>query len=81
MALAQVATAITRVAEEIKESQRDARLPLNEQLGAVDILSLNFAKGNPTHVEVALRIKTRANTTVPAALLLGAQNLLEEILG
>ncbi len=81
MALAQVAVTIHKVADQIRAKQENIGLPNSEKLQSVDILRLNFAKKDRTHIEVMLRIRTMDNSSLPAALLLGAQNLLQEILG
>lgn len=82
LALAQIALILTRVAEQIAASQQNIRnLPLNERMRNVDVLRLNYTKGDPTSIEVVVAVRTADNTSTPANLLLGAQNLIQELMG
>ena len=81
MALAQVAIIMNKVGEQIISRQDSVNLPNSEKLRSVEVVRLGFAKGDPTHIEVMIKLKTMDGASLPAAILLGAQNLVQDLLG
>jgi len=80
--LAMVTMTIMGVEEQIKTRQQtDATIPPNEKLSSVNIVQMDFAKGDPTSIELRLRIVTQSGHSLPTTMTLGAQGLSEEQLG
>jgi hypothetical protein len=76
-ALALVAQAIMRVGDQIRTSQRNSRLPNNEKLQVVEILSIDFSKGDRTSIEAGIRVTTKSRESLPVSLALGVRDVLE----
>ena len=78
--LAQVIATILNVAEQIR--QRDAKLdlPPEETLQSVEIISADFAKGDPTSVSVFIRVRSQSDRSVVFNFLAGVENVLKELI-
>lgn len=73
--LAQAAMLVTRTADQIKSRQLNSSLPNDEKLKSVEILSLDFSRGDSTSIDMKIRLSTYAETGFPISLELGAQDL------
>lgn len=69
--LARVASTVLRVAEQIRSRNEGLDLPNDERLHSVNILGLDFKRGDPTSVEVRLTINTFSVLGVPVSFQMG----------
>jgi len=73
--LTKVAMVLTMVAEDIRSREFNLNIPASEKLQSVDILHIDFARGDPTSLDVKIKINTLGAANVPVALVLGVQGL------
>jgi hypothetical protein len=78
--LTAVSQAIFNTAEQLIASQSGVDMPPAEKLRNVEIARIDFAKGDPTSVEVGLRIKTQTGGAFPVNLQLGAKSVVDQLL-
>lgn len=78
--LARAAMAVQKAADQIRARNANLKIPPEENLQSIEILAIDFIKGDPTSVEVRLRVNTLADTGLPVSLQLGAQSLVQDLL-
>lgn len=78
--LAKAAAAVQRAADQIRARNVNLDLPPDENIQSVEIVSIDFVKGNPTSVEIRVRVNTLAERGLAVALQLGAQGLVQDLL-
>lgn len=77
--LVQISMMILRVVDQIRTRQANLATPADEKLSNVDILALDFAKNDPSSVEMSLRVSTLAGAAQGLTMTMGIQGLLDTI--
>jgi hypothetical protein len=79
--LTKTALTLVNVANEIRQRQFNLDIPNEEKLQSIEVLYIDFAKGDPSSIEVKLKVNTLAQSNLPVSLTLGVQGLLEDLTG
>lgn len=75
--LTKVALTLTNVANDIRQRQFNLAMPNEEKLQSVEVLYIDFVKGDPTSLDVKIKVNTLAQNNIPVSLTLGVQSLVD----
>lgn len=78
-ALTKVALMLVNTAVSIQQRQFNLSIPNEEKLQSVEVLYIDFVKGDTTSIDVKIKVNTLAKTNIPISLTLGVKSLIESL--
>lgn len=79
--LTKVALTLVNTAVDIQQRQFNLDIPNEEKLQSVEVLYIDFVKGDPTSIDTKIKVNTLAQNNIPVSLTLGVQSLIGSLTG